>query len=361
MNKKTYYANSNRTSITVNDGKKDLLDKIFVLLESRGFKIQTDQRILEEYPILADSHWEGIKGKLQFRSHIYPTGFEIKFFQEVVTENKFGGYYDFDKFEKMPYLIRCEFIITRKYICELLESEGYSNRAEPKFNNAYDEVMYRIKSCWHYEEGKELPGYEIPSYNAKDRDDIQLYNGQMKYFRDHKGRLKRGIIYHNFNNMWWVILNKRDYTNVVSFHLFDLTTDKERVPKLYSREIPHRVRAEKARARFKKEFSYAMLKEKHIDHLRLLISQELYSHNKEINMSVKTPLKKDTVVLKTKGLKYAAITVSGSYFDKREGITFNQDGFIGFAGWASSNNVKPFVDAFEKWLDWLREDVQNIA
>jgi hypothetical protein len=361
MDKKTYYADTNGTSITVNDGKKYLLDKVFTLLESRGFKIQTDQRILKEYPILADTHWEGIKGDLRFKSHIYPVGFDVKFFQEVVTENRHGGYYDSDKLEKMTYLIKCEFLITRKLICELIESEGFSNRAEPSFKYAFDRVMYKIKSCWHYKEGKELPGYEFPSYNAKDRDEKQIYNGQTKYFRDYKGRLKRGTVYHNINNMWWAILNKWDYTNVASFHLFDLTTEEDSVPKLYSREIPHRIRAEKARVCFNKEFGYSLLREEHINYLRLLVSQELFNHDKEINMSVKPPLKKDTVVLKTKGLRYAAIKVNGSYFSGREGITFNQDEFIGFAGWASGYNVKPFVDAFEKWIDWLKEEVNQVA
>ncbi|MGG3890247.1 hypothetical protein [Metabacillus fastidiosus] len=361
MGKKTYYADVNDTDITVNNGKKDLLDKVFKLLESRGFKIQTDQRILKEHPILADTHWEGSKGDLQFKSHIYPAGFDIKFFQEVVAENRYGGYYDFDKLEKMPYLIKCEFLITSKHICSLLESEGYSNRAEPSFKYALDKVMYKIKSCWHYKEGKELPNYEFPSYNAKDRDDKQIYNGQTKYFRDRKGRLKRGIVYHNINNMWWVILNKKDYTNVGAYELFDLTTREDRIPKIYNREIPYRVKVEKARSRFNKEFSYSMLKEIHINYLRLLVSQELIDHDKEINMSLKTPLKKDTAILKTKGLKYAAINVNGSYFSNREGITFNQDGFIGFAGWASGYNLKPFVDAFEKWMDWLQETSKQVA
>lgn len=101
---------------------------------------------MRESPILADTHWEGIKGQLQFKSHIYPAGFDIEFFQEVVIENRNEGYYDFDKLEKMPYLIRCKFLISRKHICELLESAGYSNRAEPSFKYAYDRVIYKIKS-----------------------------------------------------------------------------------------------------------------------------------------------------------------------------------------------------------------------
>ncbi|PLR99541.1 hypothetical protein [Bacillus sp. T33-2] len=358
---KTFVANNDSSTITVRNGKQETLDKIFKLLRMRGFNIQADQRILEEYPILANTHWEGSKGNLLFKANIYPAGFQLEFYQEVVTENRHGGYYDFDKFKKMPYLIKCEFIITRKYISHLLELEGYINKTEPEFMYAADKVMNRIKSCWHYKEGKELPDYEIPSYNARDKDDKQIYNGQVKYFRDHKGRLKRGTVYHNINNMWWVLLNKYEYTNVASFQLFDLVKGEEVIPKLYNRNIPQRIKVEKARTRFNEQFNYLMLRETHINHLRLLISEELVDHDKEINMSVKVPLKKDTVVLKTKGLKYAAIKVNGSYFDGREGITFNENGFIGFAGWASDYNVKPFVNAFVKWMDWLEKVSEKVA
>lgn len=49
-------------------------------------------------------------------------------------------------------------------------------------------------------------------------------------------------------------------------------------------------------------------------------------------------------------------TVNGDYFVEREAITFNYDGFIGFAGWASDSNVVPFLEAFKSWVKWLREE-----
>lgn len=53
---------------------------------------------------------------------------------------------------------------------------------------------------------------------------------------------------------------------------------------------------------------------------------------------------------------YAEILVDGPYFRDREGITFNRDGFIGFAGWASSNNVKPILSAFQEWVETLKKE-----
>ena len=56
-------------------------------------------------------------------------------------------------------------------------------------------------------------------------------------------------------------------------------------------------------------------------------------------------------------LKYCGLYVNSRYFKQREAITFNSDGFIGFCGWASSENVQPFVEAFNRWCEGLAEDV----
>lgn len=50
---------------------------------------------------------------------------------------------------------------------------------------------------------------------------------------------------------------------------------------------------------------------------------------------------------------------SGSYFEKREAISFNMDGFIGFAGWADDNNVRPILDAVGEWVEWIQRGTQK--
>lgn len=40
---------------------------------------------------------------------------------------------------------------------------------------------------------------------------------------------------------------------------------------------------------------------------------------------------------------------------KKEVISFNRDGFIGFCGAADSENTAPVVAAFVEWCDWLAE------
>lgn len=46
----------------------------------------------------------------------------------------------------------------------------------------------------------------------------------------------------------------------------------------------------------------------------------------------------------------AAIKCRAHYFEEREAVTFNEDGFIGFAGWASTESVQPILQGFLHWV-----------
>lgn len=59
--------------------------------------------------------------------------------------------------------------------------------------------------------------------------------------------------------------------------------------------------------------------------------------------------------IKNDVLEQAYIEVKGPYFDNREAISFNTDGFIGFAGWASDENKQVFIDSFKNWVDYLTQ------
>lgn len=67
-------------------------------------------------------------------------------------------------------------------------------------------------------------------------------------------------------------------------------------------------------------------------------------------------MRPNPVIKKIRGrdqVREAYLRVDGPYFRDREAISFNADGFIGFAGWASTANAKPFLDAFVEWVDWF--------
>lgn len=54
------------------------------------------------------------------------------------------------------------------------------------------------------------------------------------------------------------------------------------------------------------------------------------------------------------GIYEAYLRVDGRYWQGREAVSFNGDGFIGIAGWADDNNVQPFLRGFMRWLkEWM--------
>lgn len=54
------------------------------------------------------------------------------------------------------------------------------------------------------------------------------------------------------------------------------------------------------------------------------------------------------------GIYEAYLRVDGRYWQGREAVSFNADGFIGIAGWADDQNVQPFLRALMLWLkEWM--------
>lgn len=123
---------------------------------------------------------------------------------------------------------------------------------------------------------------------------------------------------------------------------------------------------DEAREYFKsKGLDYSILTKQNRDRLRELVRKELSVYkNDQFRMILRRQnkfkdlrLSGDKILyfgMRAKG--FNTMTVKGEtkeyiHFNDREAISFNQDGFIGFAGWADSKNVQPFLSAFCKWCD----------
>ena len=204
-----------------------LLHRIFNMMRDYGFEICNDMEVSK---ILRKDHFVGVKGDLKFKASRCPKGFKIEFYQELVTENSNGGYYDFNKFQKMPYLINKRYTLTVNRISSFL-LEFAQNKTKPDCRTAEEKVKYAYVQSWRHPQKSmdfdlsELNGTTCKeSYNNTDRDGKTIFNGNLKYFRDHKGYLNRGIVYHDLNNMWWVILNDTEIAKKANFQLFDIST-----------------------------------------------------------------------------------------------------------------------------------------
>lgn len=205
-------------------------------LETIGYTVTKDPDIEKNYKILSKDHRYGINGKLEFKSERYPHGFNINFFQNVVFENQCGGEYDSQKIKLMPYLIKLVMYKTMNNLERWFNDKGIVVVVDKKHKYAEDFIKNDFVKSFHHPQKdmnfnlSYLDGSTYEEYNSRDRDKKIIKDGDIKYFRSYDGRLRRGRVYHNINNMWWVILNKYEVANQADFELFDATEDdyKER-------------------------------------------------------------------------------------------------------------------------------------
>ncbi|KYG95725.1 hypothetical protein ABEW24_24055 [Paenibacillus jamilae] len=225
------------TSIAVR-GDKEISHPTFLrmldMMRNRGFVVGSDPRIDRDYPILSKDRFAGNKGELLFVGEKYNCGAKLEFYQEINVENPNGGRYDFNKFEMMPYLLQKRFLVEVRYMEQFLLEEGFTCDSEPVLKTSYDKVFHELNSP-----SRHWSSENLPDYNALDKDGIRINNGEVKYFRGRKGTLMRGTVYHNINNMWWVIVNKDHYTNLAAFELFNLDTVPENAIRKLIRRSGH--------------------------------------------------------------------------------------------------------------------------
>lgn len=203
---------------------KDLM----LFLGSIGFYVSEDKEIKKNFPSLNETHRAGGFDDLRFKAQYAPNRFEIEFYQDIFHVNPHGGFCDFNKYKKMPYLIQKRYDWTLEKLLQYFEKCGYSiGFPENTCKGAAFIIHDYIRSRHHPQEKwfslKAVDGqtaeYEM---NGTDRDGNILRNGETKYFRDRSGYLLRGKVYHNINNMWWVLLADGQVRNVACFDLFDL-------------------------------------------------------------------------------------------------------------------------------------------
>lgn len=206
-----------------------ILYRILNMLTDNGFEISNDKSAAK---VIRKDYFVGQKGELKFKAIRYPRGFEITFYQDVSHENPNGGFYDFEKLDKMPYLIRLQYMKYMKKIVQLITSNyDVKDATKKKYKMAEDKIKADYATSRNHPQTdmnftlSDLDGQTTDDCNALDRDKKIIHNGDIKYFRSWDGRIYRGKVYYNTGNMWWVITNKYEIKNLASFELFDLSSD----------------------------------------------------------------------------------------------------------------------------------------
>lgn len=112
-----------------------------------------------------------------------------------------------------------------------------------------------------------------------------------------------------------------------------------------------------AREYFKsKNLTYDDITEGDICTLVMILNRNIKKACKEGKMSVDTMRMSQKIQSKFKSngtLIECYLFINSHYFIRRECISFNKDGFIGFCGWAGGCNVAPIVNSFTEWVDTL--------
>jgi len=93
--------------------------------------------------------------------------------------------------------------------------------------------------------------------------------------------------------------------------------------------------------------------------LIMLLNKEIKQANKNCETSMGSMYLSKRIDMKRKtngSIITCFLYVNSHYFERRECISFNGDGFIGFAGWADQGNTNPIIRAFLKWCDILKEE-----
>lgn len=226
-----------------------VLHRLLNYMRNRDWEIESD---ISTDKIIRQNYWIGKKGDLECCVHRYPRGFEFEFFQNVVFDNPNGGRFDFDKYRKMPYLVRLSFLNETRRMIEFLENVvpalttvNYTlgiKTAEQFIKEKYVNSLHKQQKDVDCFELEDLNGKTCDEYirYAYDRDGKIIRNGDIKYFRDFSGYLARCKVYHNINNMWWCILNDTTVTNEAAFNLFDATTADFTVRRKHRKEVPEK-------------------------------------------------------------------------------------------------------------------------
>lgn len=96
--------------------------------------------------------------------------------------------------------------------------------------------------------------------------------------------------------------------------------------------------------------TYSNLTLGRVQRLQEMCGDEMIAHRKHLPGFAMLP--KVDVSLQPDGF-HIELRCKAVHFTKREAITFNAGGFIGFAGWADDINVVPILTGFAKWVAWM--------
>ena len=213
------------------DSVAERFRSIIERLRRRGFKVNQDQTVDR---IIRKHYYLGRKGDLEFRAHTCGRMFDIVFFQNLVVEHTHGGYYDYQKFKRMPRTMQLQCAVEMSHVLRKLLELGYILEGTHQGIVSAD-----LLSVFRHAQGRTDEGDPLAQFNRswnfpsdwktggrfqrdasgwptiasvaehqpnKDKNGLPLVSGETMYCR-HEGRLYRGIARPVPNGSWMLISN----------------------------------------------------------------------------------------------------------------------------------------------------------
>lgn len=197
--------------------KKDVFLRIAQQLRRMGWQTEVPADMVEQYSrSFAESRRYCRKGDLQGLLEVTGRHIEFQMWQDVANgENPNGGRYDFNKEERMPYLLRLEMERTRRrlrdYLCNIFSGYEFNDKRRQKRGpgglTAREWVEQDIRSSGHYV--PQLGHARISmACNARSADGETIAHGDRVYAVCYDGRVVIGTAYYSLNSSWWVVTGK---------------------------------------------------------------------------------------------------------------------------------------------------------
>lgn len=233
---------NNSITITFEESGKNLtLDvphynkwlSIISFLRRRGFKVGKNPRYKEDYACLSKYHKLGSKKEVICLLEIHPKSIELNFgHSKNFWHDLKLSFWDHwhDKYTALEYLEGLAVELEVKRLLHFCEKYNFQFKDATRKLSPEEYIVDKLQMNTHiHGEVKSLidikkaiqPGDYDYECNSNDRDKNKIICGQKKYYYDYRTRrLACGIVWHNINNMWWVISGK-ELRNIASFELFD--------------------------------------------------------------------------------------------------------------------------------------------
>lgn len=219
----TFREHDTKLALWLEDPKDPMVVAAFkqaiVVLRGIGFKIGRDPRVERDFACLGPSHRRGRKGDLEVKINHSGRCMEVEFFQNLVVTNRSGGEYDFDKRQKMPYLVGKQYELARRELSDGMVRLGLPALEVEVKRRGMELIAHRRAELSAFHRGR-MYAKPPEAYNAESATKQTVADGDRVLFRDYDGRMRGGTAFYNINNMWWVLCPGDVVRNLASFHLW---------------------------------------------------------------------------------------------------------------------------------------------